>query len=130
LEITEGQFPKGAAYLEQKQPQLDTRISNLSQQNEPVIISYSENYRPPPSQNRNRPANKPPSQLINIPMTSKSTLSGEKEQRDWYKRMYESLHVERKPVRNAKCTYPAGRIKQGIQYRPNSKKFLGQASPL
>jgi hypothetical protein len=47
-------------------------------------------------------------------MTSKSTLSGEKEQRDWYKRMYESLHVERKPVRNAKCTYPAGRIKQGI----------------
>lgn len=54
-----------------------------------------------------------PEPLVNVPMTSKSTLSDEKDQREWYRKMYESLHVERRASgrESAKCSYPAGRIR-------------------
>lgn len=75
-----------------------------------VTTSYPH---PPPS----RPFKSASStnEIINIPTSSKSMLAEEKDQRQWYKKMYESLHVEKKPSSSpgVRCTYPAGRIKTG-----------------
>ncbi|XP_021944289.1 sorbin and SH3 domain-containing protein 1 isoform X3 [Folsomia candida] len=130
----EGHLPKGAAYLQTQPPSpsaatIEPRISssinfNLSQpaQNSNMSTTSSgfNSFPPPPPPVKNRPFKSASSaEIIDIPTTSKSTLNGEKEQRDWYKKMYESLHVEKKPTTIAKCTYPAGRIKRD----PPAKSF-------